>query len=168
VFLLASAANSPYNRAHPLKLMDAELLFTRSGSVAVAIERLIGASKTSIDAALYRLNNPRLARALQAALQRGVRVRLVVDRNKYEETSATRELLAATAIPFRLRYGRQGAGSKMHHKFAIFDGRSVITGSYNWTFESEEQNYENLLVVREAALVETYQNEFEALWEAGE
>ncbi|MGH9651229.1 MAG: phospholipase D-like domain-containing protein, partial [Terriglobales bacterium] len=60
--------------------MDAELLLTRSSSVVEAIERLIEASKTSIDAALYRLNHPRLAGALQAAAARGVRVRLILDR----------------------------------------------------------------------------------------
>ncbi|MFB3920920.1 MAG: phospholipase D-like domain-containing protein [Terriglobia bacterium] len=145
--------------------MDAELLWTRSGSVAEAIERLIEASRTSVDAALYRLNHPCLARALEAAAGRGVRVRVVLDRNKYEETRATRELLAARTIPFRLRYGRQGAGSKMHHKFAVFDARVAITGSYNWTLESEEQNFENLIVVREPRLVEMYQQEFEELWE---
>lgn len=145
--------------------MNAELLLTRSGSVAEAIERLMAATTISLDAALYRLNLPRLARALEAAAARGVRVRLVLDRNKYEETPATRKLLANSAIPFRLRYGRDGTGSKMHHKFAIFDGNVGITGSYNWTVESEEQNFENLLVLREAQRVEILQREFEALWE---
>ena len=162
---LRAGGDCPYNRAHALKLMDAELLLTRSCSVAEAIERLIAASKSSIDAALYRLNHPRLARSLEAAAARGVCVRLVLDRNKYEETRATRELVAAAAIPFQLRYGREGPGSKMHHKFAIFDRKVAITGSYNWTVESEEQNYENLLVLREPALVTICQNEFEALWE---
>jgi len=147
--------------------MNAELLLTRSGSVAEAIERLIGASETSIDAALYRLNLPRLARALEEAAARGVRVRLVLDRNKYEETPATRDLLANSAIPCLLGYGREGPGSKMHHKFAIFDGKVAITGSYNWTVESEEQNFENLIVLPEAKLVEVLQREFEALWKEG-
>lgn len=165
---LATGGGCPYNQAHALKPMDAELLLTRSSSVAGAIERLIGASKTSIDAALYRLNHPRLAHALEDAAARGVRVRLVLDRNKYEETRATREFLADSAIPFRLGYGREGPGSKMHHKFAIFDGLRAITGSYNWTLESEEQNFENLLVLREAALVANYQQEFDLMWdEAG-
>ncbi len=145
--------------------MNAELLLTRSGSVAEAIERLIGGAATSIDAALYRLNHPRLGRALEDAAGRGVRVRLVLDRNKYEETRSTREFVAASAIPFRVRYGRQGPGSKMHDKFAIFDGQAAITGSYNWTLESEEQNHENLLILRDSALVTIFQKEFEALWE---
>lgn len=147
--------------------MKAELLLTRSrtaGSVAEVIERLIGEATTSIDAALYRLNHPRLAGALEEATRRGVRVRLVLDRNKYEETRATRELLASSEVPFRLLNGRQGPGSKMHHKFAIFDGRAAITGSYNWTLESEQQNYENLLILREPDLVQILEKEFKELW----
>ena len=144
--------------------MPAEIVFTRAGSVAEVIERLIRASTGRIDAALYRLNNPRLAHALEDAARRGVRVRLLLDCNKFEESRATRELLSNGRIPFRVLYGRQGAGSKMHHKFAIFDGHTALTGSYNWTIESEDQNYENLLIVREREPLETYQREFEALW----
>jgi phosphatidylserine/phosphatidylglycerophosphate/cardiolipin synthase-like enzyme len=25
------------------------------------------------------------------------------------------------------------AGDKLHHKFAVLDGREVITGSFNWS-----------------------------------
>lgn len=144
--------------------MKADLVLTRAGSVAQVIARLIQEATTSIDAALYRLNNPRLVRELEEAIRRGVGVRLLLDRNKYEETRATRELLSAGSVPFRLLYGRLGQGSKMHHKIAIFDERMAITGSYNWTLESEDQNYESLLVLREPEHVEILRREFEALW----
>jgi phosphatidylserine/phosphatidylglycerophosphate/cardiolipin synthase-like enzyme len=141
-----------------------EVKFARSGSVAEALMSLLRATSRSIDAALYRLNHPRLTRALEEAVERGVRVRLVVDRNKYAESRATQELLARAIVPFRLAYGRQGPGSKMHHKFAILDQQTVLTGSYNWTLESEDENYENLVILEEAQPVEAYTREFEALW----
>lgn len=125
---------------------------------------LLRATSRSIDAALYRLNHPRLTRALEEAVERGVRVRLVVDRNKYAESRGTQELLARAIVPFRLAYGRQGPGSKMHHKFVILDQQTVLTGSYNWTLESEDENYENLVILEEAQPVEAYTREFEALW----
>ena len=37
-------------------------------------------------------------------------------------------------------------------------------GSYNWTHESEEENHENLLILRDPLAVEAYTHEFEALW----
>jgi cardiolipin hydrolase len=143
---------------------NAELLLTRDGSLAEVIARLLAETTGSVDAALYRLNNPRLALALAGALGRGVRVRLVLDHNKYDESRATRELLSSRRIPFRLLYGRGGPGTKMHHKFALLDARTALTGSYNWTLESEEQNYESLLVLRAPEQLEIYRREFEALW----
>ena len=93
-----------------------------------------------------------------------LRVRLLVDGNKYKESRTTQELLTGAIIPFRLGFGRQGRGSKMHHKFVILDQQTVLTGSYNWTHESEEENHENLLILRDPRPVEAYTREFEALW----
>lgn len=147
--------------------MTSEVMFTRARAVAGVIDGLLEAAGTSVDAALYRLNLPHLARGLEAAAARGVRVRLVLDRGKFEETRATRELLGAANFSFRLLRGRHGMGSKMHHKFVILDGRTVLTGSYNWTLESEEENYENLVIVRDPQVAQDYAREFEALWEEG-
>jgi phosphatidylserine/phosphatidylglycerophosphate/cardiolipin synthase-like enzyme len=144
--------------------MSIELILTRDASVAGRLEELIRAAKNSIDAALYRFNQPRLAEVLAEAVRREIRVRVVLDRSKYEESRSTRDLFSNGEIPFRLAYGREGPGSKMHHKFAILDGRTALTGSYNWTIESEEQNLENLLIIGNLDQVALYQKEFETLW----
>ena len=144
--------------------MSIDVLTNRSASIAAVIERMLAASERSVDAALYRLNNPRLARALGEAVRQGVKVRVVLDRGKYEETTATRQLMMDHRIHFRLLHGRQGPGSKMHHKFALFDGRAALAGSYNWTLESENQNFESLMIFEEPAAIEVFRREFEALW----
>ena len=41
----------------------------------------------------------------------------------------------------------------MHHKFALFDGRRLMTGSFNWTRSASEQNEENLIVTADPVLV---------------
>src|SRR5208283_527354 len=141
-----------------------EIKFARSESVADVIMSVMREASSSIDAALYRFNHPGLAQALEEAVQRGVRVRLLVDGNKYKESRTTQELLSGATIPFRLAFGRQGRGSKMHHKFVIVDQQTVLTGSYNWTPESEDENQENLVILRDAYSVDAYTQEFEALW----
>lgn len=148
--------------------MGPEVAFTRAGSVAALIERLLSSASRSVDAALYRLNHPGLARALEGAVARGVQVRVVLDRGKYEETRTTRKLLSTGVISFRLLSGRGGAGTKMHHKFAILDSSVVLTGSYNWTLESEEENFDSLLILHEPEVVTAYQQEFSALWSAAQ
>jgi mitochondrial cardiolipin hydrolase len=146
------------------KLLPLEVLLAREESIAARIDRLIRGSQSSIVAALYRLNSQRLGRALWGAGERGVSIRLVLDRTKYEETEVTREIVANSRFAFRLTHGRKGRASKMHHKFALVDEAIVLTGSYNWTNESEEDNHENLLILREPAVVEIYRAEFERLW----
>lgn len=147
-----------------MEILAPEILMTRTGSVAEAIERLLGEAEHSIQAALYRFNLPRLWAALDAAGKRGVRVRLVLDRNKFAESHSARELFSNGSLPFRLSSGRPGAAGKMHHKFVVIDGKTVLTGSYNWTIESEEQNFENLAVLRDSRTVALYQREFDSLW----
>ena len=144
--------------------MSVEALFTRERSVAEAIEGLIGSVKTSFDAALYRFNGRRIARALEEASQRGVQIRLVIDQGKYEESQSTQDLLEKGKFAFRLSRGRGDPDSKMHHKFALLDDSLVLTGSYNWTRESEEENYDNLVVLGEPEVAKVYRQEFELLW----
>jgi phosphatidylserine/phosphatidylglycerophosphate/cardiolipin synthase-like enzyme len=91
----------------------------------------------------------------------------LVDRNKYQETPTTRKLLTGSSLPFQSIYGRKQKGSKLHHKFAVLDRHIVLTGSYNWTVDSEERNFDHMLVLRDPDLVLAYQQEFERLWPVG-
>lgn len=141
-----------------------QTIFTSQDSIARAIERLLLKARVSVDAALYRITNPRLARALGKARARGLRVRLLVDRNKYQATAVTRKLIAENSLPFQTIYGRREKGSKLHHKFAVLDRQIVLTGSYNWTIDSEERNFDHMLILRDTDLVLAYEQEFERLW----
>jgi len=157
------SGNAP---SHPVT--DSEVIFTRSTSGAEAVEGLIRSATSSVVAALYRLSSPRLAAALDEAKAREVFIRICLnDNDHYEENQAAQQTLRSLGIPFRLLHGRSGAASKMHHKFAVIDWRTVVTGSYNWTLESEERNYENLVVLRDRRSVVAYAEEFEALWREG-
>lgn len=147
-------------------MLEAEnqTLFTSRGSIAGAIERLLQEARISVDAVLYRITNPQLARALGEAQSRGLRVRLLVDRNKYQETLSTRKLIEENSLLFQAIYGRKEKGSKLHHKFAVLDRQVVLAGSYNWTIDSEEKNFDHLVVLRDPNIVLAYQREFERLW----
>jgi phosphatidylserine/phosphatidylglycerophosphate/cardiolipin synthase-like enzyme len=43
-----------------------------------------------------------------------------------------------------------------HNKVMIIDGETVITGSFNFTKAAEENNAENLLIIRDKRLAQQY------------
>lgn len=54
-------------------------------------------------------------------------------------------------------YGHSNAGL-MHHKFALIDERLLLSGSFNWTYNS---NAENLLVLDDTTILQDFLEEFE-------
>ena len=52
----------------------------------------------------------------------------------------------------------------MHHKFAIFDGKFLVTGSYNWTDSAERFNLENAVVLTDPVVIQRYLVQFDQLF----
>ena len=52
----------------------------------------------------------------------------------------------------------------MHHKFALLDGATVLSGSFNWTRQAITGNNENILITNNTQVVQAYTDEFEKLW----
>jgi len=50
-----------------------------------------------------------------------------------------------------------------NHKFAVIDGRDVVTGSFNWTVNAERQNRENLVVLDCPELAQAFSAEWESI-----
>ena len=48
----------------------------------------------------------------------------------------------------------------MHEKFCIIDGKKVLVGSYNWTWNATVNNFENLLIVEDPFVVNKFEFEF--------
>ena len=68
----------------------------------------------------------------------------------------------------RLSQGYRGNRSIMHNKFAVFDGKMVETGSFNWTTSADRYNFENALFISDPAVAARYESEFERIWEQAE
>jgi phosphatidylserine/phosphatidylglycerophosphate/cardiolipin synthase-like enzyme len=78
-------------------------------------------------------------------------------------------ILTEAGVPVRVMPSAgTGNGDRpvFHHKFAVVDAGTVITGSYNWSARGDGANYENLVVIRDAALAGRFAEEFERLWAA--
>ena len=113
---------------------------------------------TTIDIAVYSITNPKIANAIIAAHRRGARVRIVTDRTMAGHKSSMIDELAAAGIPVRTNRRHKIE----HNKFAIFDNRRMVTGSYNWTTTATKYNSENCIFLTHPA--QEYTKRFEYLW----
>jgi phosphatidylserine/phosphatidylglycerophosphate/cardiolipin synthase-like enzyme len=52
----------------------------------------------------------------------------------------------------------------MHHKFALFDRKLLLTGSYNWTRSAANHNHENVIVSSDPRLIAPFRTMFDRLW----
>lgn len=139
-----------------------EVYFSPNGGARQRLVRAIEGSQRSIDIAVYTFTASELAEALYAAKARGVLIRVLVDRERAEAGASGIRGLRLNGMAVRsLGVPEQ---SLMHHKFAVFDERLVVTGSYNWTNSAERANYENLVVLEAPDVVRHFQQEFHRLW----
>jgi cardiolipin hydrolase len=124
------------------------------------ITGLIDAATETVDVCVYTITDDRISRRLLAAHARGVRVRIVTDDDKSDDLGSDIERIRTAGVPVRF----DDSPHQMHHKFAIFDGRTALTGSYNWTRTAAEHNQENLVVSDDPRLVRVLDEEFDRLW----
>jgi phosphatidylserine/phosphatidylglycerophosphate/cardiolipin synthase-like enzyme len=135
-----------------------EALFTPWDDAEGAIVRALGEARRSIHVQAYLLTSRSIARALQDARARGVRVEVLADRemvNKGDNTLVPK--LAAEGIPVWLETRYATAHNKVILIDTPGDAAVVITGSYNFTWSAQARNAENLLILRgNPALAQRY------------
>jgi phosphatidylserine/phosphatidylglycerophosphate/cardiolipin synthase-like enzyme len=141
-FLLLSLSGAHAVRADgpdvdAVELADASDLAVGPGALTVLPEdgrsiylRAIDRARRQIRIEICVLEDPRILEGLRAALQRGVRVRAIVDRGKYDELAAERANLGQYLT---------SAGGELHlsnpvfprsfPKVILIDGRLVVYGS---------------------------------------
>ncbi|MFM1801376.1 MAG: Phospholipase precursor [Planctomycetota bacterium] len=136
------------------------VLFSPKDPCADRIIGLIRSAKVSIDLCVFTITDNRLTESVLDAARRGLKVRVITDDMKTEDLGSDIERIAAAGVPVKL----DRSPFHMHHKFAVFDRTTALTGSYNWTRNASEENMENLLVTRERQIVQPFIDEFERLW----
>jgi len=121
---------------------------------------LRGAGQT-IDICVFTLSDDRIAEEVLAAYRRGVRLRILTDNDKEFDGGSDISRLRDAGIPVVV----DRTAAHMHHKFAIFDGKRLLNGSYNWTRSACNLNEENLVLSNDPALLKCFSAQFETLWQ---
>jgi phosphatidylserine/phosphatidylglycerophosphate/cardiolipin synthase-like enzyme len=110
--------------------------------------------------AQYRLTSRPCVKALIRARQRGVDVRIILDRGMSQSPAYSYVLSSFAQAGIAVWW--LGPVPLFHHKFAIIDNH-VLTGSANWTRPGLNINEEGILMLDEPHLVQGYVSHYVTL-----
>ena len=140
---------------------EISVYFTPSSQCEDAIASRIDDARETLDIAVYAFNNEKIRDALLRARQRGVFIRFLTD--KLQAAGGGSKTVELYDEGFDIRVHTKHRIE--HNKFAVYDGKSVSTGSFNWTAPASKQNSENCLFVDDAPdVAAAYAARFEELW----
>ncbi|MCX7006941.1 MAG: phospholipase D family protein [Kiritimatiellaeota bacterium] len=154
IFLLAGwlAAGAVCSWSAPKLPATVEIFYSPHGGCTEAIVNTLHAAKQTIFVQAYSFTSSPIEAALAAAAKRGVKVRLILDRSNLTQKSSEADDAAAAGLPVLIDAKHEIA----HNKIIIVDGETVITGSFNFSRNAEENNAENLLIIRSKDVAARY------------
>ena len=153
----------------------------REQTVNGLIGRTMQRARQSIDLALFVFTDQGIANQIQQQAANGVVVRTLIDRSFiYRSYSEALDMMGLSLPDHRCRYEKDNQpwtapistvgfpelpdGDKLHHKFALIDGRTVVIGSHNCSKAANTQNDENLLVIDNPTVARHFEREFDRLY----
>src|SRR2546426_11718870 len=137
--------------------------FSPKGGIEQQILTSIWGAVATIEMAAYAFTNENIANALLDAINRGVKVAMVMDRSETKGPQASlHDELEKAGTAIRLI---SPPGGIMHDKFIIVDGKNIEWGSYNYTGRAEEANFENATFLSNGNLAQKYHSDFVSIYD---
>lgn len=153
-----TAVPPPPPRVYTVAGRTVEVWFSPKDGAGQRLRQLVDAATASVCFNIFTFTtNAGVVRALTNAARRGVKVTGVFDAfsgGNYGAAGAFTVLSQANLPVFRDRVDGQPPSLQylLHHKFMVIDAETsspvVVTGSFNWTAAADNQNDENMLVIR--------------------
>ena len=160
--LASSASSSDIQTLHVAS--DVRLAFSPRGGATQLVVSAIEGAQHEILVQAYGFTSTDIAKALGKAKDRGVDVRVILDKTNEKTSRGHRQYSGATylkdhGIPVWIDDSVKIA----HNKVMVMDGHGVITGSFNFTKAAETSNAENVLYIEDApALAKAYSDNWAA------
>jgi phosphatidylserine/phosphatidylglycerophosphate/cardiolipin synthase-like enzyme len=121
------------------------VFFSPQGGCTAAIVREIGLAQTTLKVQAYYFTSANIAKAVVDAARRGVEVTVLLDKSQQSQRYSSATFLRNAGIQVFIDSQHPIA----HNKIILIDGRTIITGSFNYTKAAEEANAENLLIIHD-------------------
>lgn len=121
-----------------------EVAFSPPGGGTAMIVQAIDQARERIWVQAYSFTSAPIAKALIHAARRGVQVVVVLDKSQRSARYSEADFFANQSVPTYI----DDQHAIAHNKVMVIDKDTVITGSFNFTKAAEQNNAENVLVLR--------------------
>lgn len=134
--------------------------FSPGNSCREAIIKHLNSASQHIRICVFTISDNIIVDAILKAHRKGIKIKIITDNDKTFDRGSDIKELAEEGVLVKI----DQTSSHMHHKFMVVDNSIAITGSYNWTRSAAEHNHENIVVLQEDSIIDSYSNEFDKLW----
>ena len=139
-----------------LNSTPAQVYFSPKGGCTEAIVKELSHAKSEILVQAYSFTSAPISKALLDAKNRGVKVVAVLDKSNVKDKFTAADAVVKRGVEVLIDDKHQIA----HNKIIIIDRETVITGSFNFSKAAEDNNAENLLILKNKQLAEAYIKNF--------
>jgi hypothetical protein len=141
--------------------------YSPQGNIKERLEEGITYAQHSIEICMHNFATLDIGEKLEAARERGVRVRVVV--LEYND-SGLENSLAKTLLSkgFDVRDLKPQSDDKLVRNFIILDGRILVTGAYNWMAYLNRNIHNNVRFYYDSDRIREYKDLFYRLFTEGE
>ncbi|MCK4707161.1 MAG: nuclease [Gammaproteobacteria bacterium] len=140
-------------------IADSSVCFSPGNDCRNKITSLLKLARKEVNICVFTISDNRITKSILEAHERGVKVTVISDNDKTNDRGSDVDYLASKGVTVLV----DDSPYHMHHKFALFDKRILLSGSFNWTRSASEYNEENILVTTEQKLVSAFSDKFELL-----
>lgn len=131
--------------------------FSPGGNCTAFITQLIEQATHEILVQAYAFTSIAIAKALERASNRGISVKVLIDRSQVSTRGSQVKQLIKRGIPVRI----DQVPGIAHNKVMIIDNTYVITGSFNFTQAAETKNAENVLTIQDPRIALIYKKNWQ-------
>ncbi|KLV08933.1 phosphatidylserine synthase [Photobacterium aquae] len=142
------------------EVVVAESWFSPGNCCIDGIRNQLKFARNSVDICVFTIADDNLTDAILAAHHRGVKVRIITDNDKVNDSGSDIDYLARHGVMVKVDETQY----HMHHKFAIFDNSRLINGSFNWTRSASKFNSEDLTMTNDSRHLAAFTQHFDQLW----
>ena len=156
IFFISSEKSFQNNFSEELCVSSVEVYFCPEDFCSSRLISQIDSAEESVFVAIYSFTHEGIANALISAKERDLDVRVVIDFLQSTSSNSVHELLEEKGIPV---FVKKGSGI-MHNKFIVIDGKKVFTGSFNYSWNADLRNDENLVLIVDSFVVSKFVSKF--------